>query len=320
MTDVETSRLVRAPAEIRARYDDVVAKSDGAELWAHAVADVRAGIADDRPLYWARLKLGERLRNSGQARAALLAARGFRPLPKEPTALLTAFDPFKLESDIGQSNPSGVAGLLLDNTIVAGVRVRAAILPVSFSAFDDGIVETLLTPYLAASNHVSRLCLTLSMGRDGFDLERFPGRRRSSRKPDNAGRCGGGTLTSPRVPPGLQGVPEFLEFSLPATAMAGRGGRWPVRDNRKVLTLRRGAVEAESLASLAGTTAVAGSGGGYLSNEVAYRALSLRRRLGATIPVGHLHMPKITGHDAAAEQAMVNQVRDMLEAALNEAT
>jgi len=70
------------------------------------------------------------------------------------------------------------------------------------------------------------------------------------------------------------------------------------------------------LAELKDDTAVAGSGGGYLSNEVAYRALRLRERLGATFAVGHLHTPRVDGYDADAESEMVAQIRDLVAAAV----
>ena len=64
--DVEEARLPRVPAALRCRYDEVVAEGDGRLLWAHAVADVQRGNFDDRPLYWARLKLRALLRETGR--------------------------------------------------------------------------------------------------------------------------------------------------------------------------------------------------------------------------------------------------------------
>ena len=303
------------PAALPGRYDEVVARGDGARLWAHAVKDVQGGHFDDRPLYWARLKLRKLLRQGGgDAEPGERAARGFdgKFQGPEPRVLLTGFDPFHLDRNIAQSNPSGLAALALDGTVVAGARIRTAILPVSFAAFDEGIVEELLTPHFKAGLLV---LLTVSMGRDGFDLERFPGLRRSAQTPDNANVLSGGSPAAPQVPAGLEG-PEFLEFTLPARAMAATPGRWPVRDNRRVTTLERGPLRPGSLAELKDDTAVAGSGGGYLSNEVAYRALRLRQRLGATFAVGHLHMPRVHGYDADAESEMVRQVRELLAAAV----
>ena len=143
------------------------------------------------------------------------------PGGEAPGILLTGFDPFRLDAEIGQSNPSGLAALMLDGTLVAGLRVRSAILPVRYADFDAGIVENTMGEHFAAGLD---LAVTVSMGRDAFDLERFPGRRRSTTEPDNRGESGGGSATDPLPPPGLEG-PEFLEFSLPGRVDGASGGR-----------------------------------------------------------------------------------------------
>ena len=317
--DAEQGRLEHAAAtmpDVVGRYDAVrPSDSAGVALWEAAVADARAGRLDDRPLYWARLKL---LRDSppGQARAqAERQSRGFGVAfpPGEPGVLLTGFDPFRLDADIAQCNPSGVAALALHGTRIAGVNVRAAILPVRFRDFDRGLVEQLLTPLFSAQPASVTLAMTISMGRDQFDLERFPGRRRSAEAPDNRRVCAGASPQQPLAPPRLAG-PEFLEFTLPATAMACAPGRWQVRDNRNVETVERGPVVAESLAEIADCTAVAGSGGGFLSNEVAYRSLLLHQRLGCRFPLGHLHTPAVAGHDAEVLADLVAQIRRIIAA------
>ena len=315
MSDPELARLALAEtalAGVADRYDGVVAAGDGGELWRHAVADVQAGHGDDRPLYWARLKL--RQRAGAQAGRAERASRGlgFECAQGEPWLLLTGFDPFRLDRHLDQSNPAGLAVLALHGTRIAGVRVAGAILPVRFGDFDAGLVEAALTPPFQRR---PALGITVSMGRDGFDLERFPGRRRSAVALDNRDQSGGGTAERPVAPAGLDG-PEFLEFSLPADAMAAVAGRWPVRDNRRVATLANGEVTAQSLEELDGRTAVAGSGGGFLSNEVAYRSLLLQRRLGVNFPLGHVHVPAVAGYDAEAEHAIVAQLRRIIAAAV----
>ncbi len=62
-------------------------------------------------------------------------------------------------------------------------------------------------------------------------------------------------------------------------------------------------------------TSVEGSGGGYLSNEISYRAVLLRDQFGLKIPVGHIHTPKVAGYDAEAGKAIAEQVRAMVELA-----
>lgn len=319
MTDAETARLTAAEGALPAvanRYDEVVRPGDAVaaagRLWRHAVADVQAGHMDDRALYWARLKL--RQRADALASEVERASRGL-PLEwpaNEQTLLLTGFDPFHLDRDLGQSNPSGLAVLALHGTCIGDARVVGAILPVRFADFDAGIVGIALSgPF----RRRPMLAVTVSMGRDSFDLERFPGRRRSAATLDNANAAGGGSPERPLAPPGVSG-PEFLEFSLPAAAMANVQGRWPVRDNRRVTTLAAGSLTAKSLARLRSHIAVAGSPGGYLSNEIAYRSLLLQQRLGVSFPLGHVHVPALQGHDAGVEEAIVRQLRSILAAAV----
>ena len=317
--DAEDARLERATAampEVTGRYDEVLRNSDpGAALWQAAVADARSGFLDDRALYWARLKL-LRAWPPGPARERVeRQSRGF-PLafpPGEPSVLLTGFDPFRLDADIAQCNPSGVAALALHGGRIAGAKVCTAILPVRFADFDRGMVEQLLTPLFAARPSPLTLALTVSMGRDHFDLERFAGRRRSAETPDNRRVTTSATPQQPLAPPRLAGA-EFLEFALPAAAMARASGRWQVRDNRSVETVERAAVVANSLAEIADCTAVAGSGGGFLSNEVAYRSLLLHQRLGCRFPLGHLHTPAVRGYDATMLADMLAQIRRIVAA------
>ena len=301
--------------DVTRRYRALDPQDAATQLWEAAVADVRGGHLDDRPLYWARLKLlSEQPSRAARARAERLS-RGwdFTFPPGETGVLLTGFDPFHLDRDIGQSNPSGVVALALHGTRIAGACVRAAILPVRFADFDRGAVEEWLTPAFSGNCGALGMAMTISMGRDHFDLERFPGRRRSSQTPDNRGVYTGASPQSPLAPPGLAG-PEFLEFSLPARAMCAATGRWQVRDNRRVETVERGTVVANILADIADCTAVAGSGGGFLSNEVAYRSLLLRAHFGRRFPLGHLHTPAMAGHDPALLTDLVAQVRRIVAA------
>lgn len=315
---VELARLDAARSAMPAlvsRYDDVLDAPDAArQLWRRACHDVQQGCFDDRPLYWARLKLLRGLRGARSVAQAERDSRGFgaAPVETQPIVLVTGFDPFHLQRDIGQSNPSGLAALALDGATVAGSVVRSAIFPVRFADFDRGYVEQVLTPIF---RRMPRLVLTVSMGRDRFDLERFPGRRRSTTTLDNRGQPGGGSDTAPLPPADLAG-PEFLEFSLPAASMKQAPGRWEVRNNGDVRTLERGAVTVGSLSELSGATAVQGSGGGFLSNEIAYRCLLLQQRLGVRFPLGHLHTPAVRGYDESVERAIVDQIKRVLVAAL----
>ncbi len=311
----------------------------GQRLWRAAVGSVQTGeIWDDRTLYWARLKIKAGLRKAAADPGALerleRASRGMADVtyPAERTGtarlrrvLVTGFDPFHLDRQIEQSNPSGLAALALDGRTLetenGPAHIQAAVFPVRFADFDLGSVELFIEPLLKSGVD---LLVTISMGREGFDLERFPGRRRSSAVPDNLNVLTGATPDRPLIPgaPGGELVgPEFLEFTLPAEAMTAVKGHFAVRDNRKVATLESGDHEARGLEALHGETAVRGSGGGYLSNEIAYRTLLANERIHGRenrIPMGHIHTPRLEGFDPAFEAKIVTQIEALLAAAVEE--
>ena len=139
--------------------------------------------------------------------------------------------------------------------------------------------------------------------------------------PDNLNVLTGANAGQPLVPrlgaAELAG-PEFLEFTLPAAAMAAVAGRFTVRDNRTVATLQRGELEAPDLAFLAGQTAVRGSGGGYLSNEIAYRTLLVNQQQPRQqwVPMGHIHTPRLEGFDPEFERQVVGQIEALLVSAV----
>lgn len=307
------------------------ARAAGERLWRQEVARVRGGTLDDRPLYWSRLASRARQMQGCAAPvdcaavrdAFEYASRGTEDLAWTSDAplhvLVTGFDPFFLDRDIGQSNPSGVAALALDGAVLEAngrrAEVQTLIVPVRYRDFDEGRIEALVGPVLARID----LLVTISMGREDFDIERFPGRRRSAKAPDNENVYTGADAAHPLVPrlgdaplPG----PEFVEFSLPAAAMTSVQTPYPVHDHHGVATLERGRFDAASLAELADQTAVSGSGGGYLSNEISFRTVRLVRARGLDLPVGHLHTPRIRGHDAAALAAITGEIRRILEAAI----
>lgn len=353
--DVEEARLAQWPAAelpvwraelgtfsaaLMVSHDEAallnLAATTGAMLWQKAVRSVQqAAPFDDRPLYWTRLA-GQQLLRERAATLALPsttsqrlwqafedASRGLTDQAYPETGervFLTGFDPFRLDNDRRQSNPSGLAALALDGKVlVLGARriqIETVLIPVRFADFDQGLIERVLTPVL--TDPQMRLVSTISMGRSGFDLERFPGRRRSADAFDNRNIKTGGTAMQPVLPrwqgSALDG-PEFVEFSLPADKMRQVQQPFSVTDNGQVTTLA-GAMTARTLAQLQFHTAVNGSGGGYLSNEISYRSIRLRDALGVTLPVGHIHTPAVRGYDAKTERQIVEQIEAMLRAAL----
>lgn len=302
----------------------------GTQLWQQAVAATQQH-ADDRPLYWNRLWLRRALKQNNISTEQLAefeqSSRGIDDIhyhkDSDIRILVTGFDPFFLDRYLHQSNPSGLAALQLDGQRLTlngrTAQIETAMIPVRFEDFDQGMIESLLMPYL--TEHQVDMVVTVSMGREQFDLERFPGLNRSVEAPGNRNVFTGATQQQP-LPPKLNGRdlngPQFVEFSLPVAAMQSVQGHWQVNDNREVQTLEQGVFTAENLGQLAGQTSVSGSGGGYLSNEISYRAVLLAQQLNTNIAIGHIHTPAIRGYEANTEQAIVEQISAMLHQSIAE--
>ncbi|MDQ0580775.1 pyroglutamyl-peptidase I family protein [Streptomyces rishiriensis] len=317
--DAVAPRFARLLADSHsyARAHQIVAR-EGAALWRRAVDRVQGrGPAggdlsrdDDRPLYWARLGMTSHVRTwqpdfaiTDARRSALLAvlertSRGQSDLRHPHRAkglkrvLVTGFDPFTLDRDIRISNPSGATALALDGTVIrtadGPARVETAVFPVRWRDFADLTVERALRPYLPDVD----LFTTVSQGRVGrFDVERTNGAWRGG-FPDNENI--GRTETVPVADPASQ--PQWTTTTLPyAAIVAADTGRFPVYDNTGVTEIPAGGGEpvVRPDGPTEGSTARAGGGGDYLSNEIAYRATLLRDRLGLrdSLPGGHVHTP-----------------------------
>ncbi|MBB6544885.1 hypothetical protein [Thalassotalea piscium] len=309
----------------------------GTGLWKDAVSDFsKQSQMDDRSLYWTRLQMQAALRKAKVFNDLLpmqqekilwsfeLLSRGQQDIRFDQGThkkiLVTGFDPFFLDKNINQSNPSGIAALALDDLTLSSDGIKAEvetlIFPVRFEDFDQGMVETLLAPYMKNVDMI----VTISMGRKSFDLERYPALRRSAEAPDNLNVLTGASAKNPLIPL-LNEMPlkgeEFVEFSLPAKAMQQAKGYFSVNDNNKVSTLT-GTFDASSLKQLQNETSVEGSGGGYLSNEISYRSILLRNSYNPLLPVGHIHTPRISAYDPVTSEKIIKQIKQMLTLAITE--
>lgn len=284
-------------------------------------------LVDDRPIYWGRILTQyfftwfNKLSITGSVKRDLCSiheitsrhyANGVaRAAPANvPRVILTAFDPFLLNANIKQSNPSASVAITLAEMYQKTVPIEVFIFPVRYRDFDKGIVEQVLKPRF---ENDPRLVLTLSMGRDEFALERFVGRRRSAQAIDNLDYS---PVKDGKNPPCVKNSPEFLEFTLPAEILIDIQGPWQVRDNRLVSTKNRGEFEAQSLEELENEVCVQGSGGGFLSNEIAYRTRLLQSKLNKSFPLGHLHLPKISQFWPSEMWEMVRQTSEILDCLL----
>jgi len=316
--DTVAPRFVRALGRARSYAQaERVVERQGARLWQRAVDRAQGrGPAggdlsrdDDRPLYWARLGMTREVRqwqpgfSLGEVRRARLLAvlertsRGqdtirYPHSGKVGRILVTGFDPFTLDRDVRISNPSGATALALDGTVIrtahGPARVETAVFPVRWQDFAEGTVERALRPRLPGLD----LFATVSQGRVGrIDIERTNGAWRGG-FPDNENLSR--TETVPVTDPAAQ--PQWTSTTLPYDAIvAAETGRFPVYDNTSVTEIPSGGTEpvVRPGGPTAGSTARAGGGGNYLSNEIAYRATLLRDRLGlgGSLPGGHVHTP-----------------------------
>jgi len=310
-----------------------VVSENAPKLWADArISYQKENDFDDRILYWARLQMTKALRdassfkdlNSVEQGSLLwqleLLTRGQQDINFDSNTkikiLLTGFDPFFLDRNLDQSNPSGAVALALDglSLVVHGksIEVESLIVPVRFEDFDKGMIEELLTPYLR--DKTIDMLITVSMGRDDFDLERFPGLRRSAKAPDNLNVFTGASSDNPLVPSlngrKLEG-PEFVEFSLPASSMKNMKGDFKINDNHRVTTTEKTFTPIQ-IDELKTSTSVQGSGGGYLSNEVSYRSLLLRDAYYPNLPVGHIHTPRFVGFEPKKTEKIIQQIKAMI--------
>ncbi|MFD5435339.1 pyroglutamyl peptidase [Kitasatospora sp. NPDC127067] len=272
---------------------------------------------DDRPLYWTRLAMTVQLARwqprFGVDHAALRSrfedasrglddgfdsARGVRRI------FVSGFDPFGLDTEPRRANPSGSAVLQLHGqriTLADGstAEVRAVVLPVRYGDFDGGIVERAFAPHLRPGRQSADLVTSISQGYPGkFTLEEWAGRARSADPAtDNVAALSGGTTQHPVDAPGLAPGPQFVRTTLPTDAMRAVQQPYPVLLNTFVTEIPAGATAPvfRPDGPTPGSRAVSGGGGGYLSNEVAYRSNRLRTILAPGLPGGHLHTPVLTG-------------------------
>jgi len=249
---------------------------------------------------------------------------------------VSGFDPFGLDTQLRTGNPSGASALHLDGRTLTvdglRVQVQAVVLPVRYPDFDAGIVEDAFGPHLRPGPQHADLVSTTSQGRVGrFDLEVFNGRRRSTTYPDNLNGQGGGTLNQPVIHPGVGPGAEFIRSTLPMAPMqaAGVNQRFPVIVHSSVVEIPSSATEPVTRPDgpTEGSIAVEGGGGGYLSNESAYRVTRLLTTSPNPPPGGHVHLPVMSfGPDNSTEitdpvfeqnRAIVNETQNLLLAAVS---
>ena len=282
----------------------------------------------ERVLYWARLRMIVAIKSHPYCLRSIAArnelvnrleekSRGhdvnFAGAPGGARkVLIIGFDPFGLERNLEQSNPSASVALALHGTtLVSGAKnayIESVIFPVRYRDFDAGRVEALVSPKLRGAGRVDMIMtINLDAEHREYDLERFAGRRR------------GGFYDNERVTqrPQALGVDathaEFYETTLPPAVVIPGPFRTPPDDEQRLFfdqsyetdapaTYPRASdpgappggnanAPAFALAGIMGK-AKKGSGGDSLSNEIFYRIAQQREQMPVSTTVtGHFHIP-----------------------------
>jgi pyrrolidone-carboxylate peptidase len=216
--------------------------------------------------------------------------------------LITGFDPFQLERNKEQWNPSGIAILSLHGKLIDNAYIQTMIFPVRYKDFDKGYVEKHIFPHITNVNMI----ITISQGANRFDIERFASKFRTKTSTDNLNVKNVNHIFylpsgSEVIKTSINNIPEFLETTLPKINMIpGTLGNIRVVYNQEYesnLTSQQYSPANSGTNNLSapanGEIAINGSGGDYLSNEIFFRVSVLRNHLNLNniLKSGHLHVP-----------------------------
>ena len=300
------------------------------KLWTKAKSAVQRGSYDDRPLYWARIKMEVALKNhlKGKLDADIEnliqlfeeKSRNYTGInfsknidnstngkPKKKI-LITGFDPFGLDVNKEQSNPSGAVALALHGTEFSDEdgnigEIQAMIFPVRYEDFDssknstagmgEGVVEKYIRPLFDEVDMIVTISQSLP---ECYHIDTFATATRGGSS-DNKGYT---------RPEGTKSVstdaPETLPTTLPSSLINGKViyyGKYFLTGSEYVLF--KGVLDNSphncSKENIPTGYIYYGPGGNYLSNEIFYRVSLLRENWIAaqlpnvvTKPTGHFHV------------------------------
>ncbi|MHC0445865.1 pyroglutamyl-peptidase I family protein [Flavobacterium sp. 3-218] len=321
-------------------------ESSALAIWNQAVTTLQTNTnttPDDRPLYWARIKMQVALKshpyfnggnNADELENLILLfeerSRNYNGInfPNDKTKILiTGFDPFQLNDNIQQWNPSGLAILSLHGKSIGNAIIQTMIFPVRYDDFDKGYVEKYIYPHISKVNMI----ITVSQGRRRFDIERFASKYRSKVLTDNLDvQNATHVFYLPNMneikKADLSDIPEFLETTLPLSQMIPGSltnkrvvynQRYVSDQSEQGYTPEDSGIEKLNAPS-PGEIAEEGSGGTYLSNEIFFRVSVLRNHLNLndSLKSGHLHVPVLTVNDYDSASSFISETTKILQDAI----
>jgi len=276
-------------------------------------------LLDDRPLYWARNKMQVYLKRHPAFKGQLDIEKStiekgsrlehiikiFEELSRNYTGidfsnangkkkvLVTGFDPFQMNPDqnfntsMGTDsaktfNPSGIVALFLSKNkelLNQKIDVQTCIFPVRYEDFDKGYVEDVIRKYIADVDMI--ITTSLNGSHNWFDIEADAIEYRGGFH-DNM--CIGGqnysqyNYNSSRFIANTSSKHNLT--TLPKSKIFGNNSSIIINN----LLVKYDTSELNS--------ATNGGGGNYLSNEIMFRATSVRG-VTSTKPVGHFHLANL---------------------------
>lgn len=288
-------------------------------LWQAAIKQAQGGNLDDRPLYWARIKMQTWLKRvpyfkNEIDREKSLVKKGseldkliilFEDLSRNYTGidfgiaagkkkiLITGFDPFFLNSwdphkndyNILQSNPSGCVALSLDSQIIGNAFIRTLIVPVRYTDFDGSQKNDKGEGTGIIEEHIGKLLNNVDMI---VTMSQYKKDENVIDMFSTLTRGGGnGNNDFIRIPESKAMVSKdkWIKTSLPTEFASIPGVKMNWGFNNKPRTANTFPPKNQELKQ--------GSGGDYLSNEIFYRVAKLRKDNKPNLPTGHFHIERL---------------------------
>ena len=205
--------------------------------------------------------------------------------------LITGFDPFQLNPDTNFNtsmgvdsantfNPSGIVALHLNGKLIGNdIYIQTCIFPVRYEDFDKKYVEKLIKEHISDVDVI--ITTSLNGGNNWFDIEADAIEYRGGFH-DNM--CIGG-----------QNYSKFKYNSSRFIANTSNKHNLTTLPKTKIFS-DNSSININGLIVKYDTTRLnsktEGGGGNYLSNEIMYRATSIRGNK-SKIPVGHFHLANL---------------------------
>lgn len=318
-------------------------ENNAQDIWNEAVNSVKANNnanPDDRPLYWTRNKMEATLKEhpyfEGQFAGSEVLVRSdldtiiklFEEKSRNYTGvdfsgvssgakkiLITGFDPFGLNKNIEQSNPSGVCALALHGEILGNGYIQTMIVPVRYTDFDgsknsirgqgEGIIEKFIKPWL---NEVDMIITISQAAPNQYHIDVFATATRGGSE-DNMNYTR--KLNRKSINSGSETIKTTLVTDLPNAFIQP-----PVELYGVYYTAQYQYDAAENFPNnfpTPTTIVYYGPGGDYLSNEIFYRVARLREQIRPTLPTGHFHIAQLQDKANGKPDFSPSETKDLLD-------